>query len=144
MDFKNQDSEIKNLNRSLSHDSNKSMDEVLKKKTKKKTRRWIFRRKKKCKSPVLKSYQQNNNDQLEDDICNITEQGAIDKGRENSVDLSSLQCIQLNPIGNEPTPIGKNTIQKPGNQRRGGFAGLNLWCGGCGYQKSSNKQEKAR
>ena len=38
---------IKNLNRSLSHDSNKSMDEVLKKK-KKKTRRWIFRRKKKC------------------------------------------------------------------------------------------------
>lgn len=145
MYFKNQDKEIKNLNRSLSHDSNKSMDEVLKNKNKKKTRRWIFRRKKKCQSPVLKTYQKKNN-QLED-ICTITEQGAKDKGRENSIDLSSLQCIQLNTIGNEPIQIdNKSTILKTTRQRKGGFAGIgmNLWCGGCSYYKSNTKQEKGR
>lgn len=114
IDIKNQNSEIKNLNRSLSHDSNKSMDEVLKKKTKKKTRRWIFRRKKKCNSPDPKPNKSNIN-QIED-IYYITEQGPIEKGRENSVDLSSLQCIQLNTLGNEPIPVDskmknkKNTI----------------------------------
>ena len=114
---------IKNLNRSLSHDSNKSMDEVLKKK-KKKTRRWIFRRKKKCQSPVLKSYHQQkqaaNEERLEnEDICNVTEQaGGVDRdqnrtGRESSVDLTSFQCAPLNTIGcSEPNFYQCKTIQK--------------------------------